>query len=431
MVKPCTIRLIFTLAITHGWDVQQVDVNNAFLHGELQEQVFMPQPTGFVNSQYPSHVCRLNKAIYGLKQAPRAWFDKLKHSLIAWGFQSSKSDTSLFFSRKNGQLLLLIVYVDDILITGGNSSEIKRLISHLHSQFGLKILGSVSYFLGFEVTRDKDCIWLNQRKYTIDLLQRTNMTDSNPMTTPMCPSTKLSLTTGSVFEDPTLYRSTIGALQYLTLNRPDIAFTVNRLSQYLKAPTSAHWSACKRLLRYLAGTASAGLRFTKAKSMELHGYTDADWAGCLDDRRSTSGYCLFLGGNLISWSSKKQAVIARSSTEAEYRGLALATAEVIWLESLLHELSIPLRQPPILWCDNLGAGSLASNPVYHARTKHLEIDLHFVRDRVLAKKLDVRYVSASHQIADILTKALPATPFTDLCSKLTLGYPELNLRGGC
>ena len=138
---------------------------------------------------------------------------------------------------------------------------------------------------------------------------------------------------------------------------------------------------------------------------------------------------MFLGGNLVSWSSKKQQVIARSSTEAEYRCLALATAEVIWIESLSKELSIPLSRSPILWCDNLGAGSLASNPVFHARTKHLEIDLHFVRDRVLAKQLEVRYVESSYQIADIFTKPLPATSFSFLCTKLTLVYPEFNLRG--
>lgn len=290
-------------------------------------------------------------------------------------------------------------------------------------------MGSVNYFLGFEVTRDTSGIFLNQKKYTLDLLHRTKMLDSSPQPTPMCSSSKLSQHSGTPFEDPTLYRSTIGALQYLTLTRPDIAFVVNRLSQFLKAPTSTHWAACKKILRYLAGTSSAGLRFNKSSHMDLQGFTDADWAGCVDDRRSTSGYCMFLGGNLISWSSKKQQVIARSSTEAEYRCLALATAEVIWIESLLHELSIHLHRPSILWCDNLGAGSLASNPAFHARTKHLEIDLHFVRDRVLDKKLDVRYVDSTHQIADIFTKPLPHSSFSYLCTKLTLGYPEFNLRG--
>ena len=242
------------------------------------------------------------------------------------------------------------------------------------------MLGPNAFFLGFEVHRTGSGIYLSQRSYLRDILLKTNMLDSHAQPTPMCPSTKLTSSSGQPMDNPFLYRSVIGALQYLTMTRPDIAFATNRLSQYLQAPTTAHWSACKRILRYLVGTQDVALHFKPSSVFNLHGYSDADWAGNLDDRKSTSGFCIYLGGNLISWCSKKQHVVARSSTESEYRSLALATSELIWIQALLNEVGVCFTGCPVLWCDNISARSLASNPVYHARTKHIELDIHFVRD---------------------------------------------------
>uniref|UniRef100_A0A803PJG2 Reverse transcriptase Ty1/copia-type domain-containing protein n=1 Tax=Cannabis sativa TaxID=3483 RepID=A0A803PJG2_CANSA len=387
--KPCTIQIIFTLAATFGWDIQQVDINNAFLNGDHKEDVYMYQPQGFIDSEYPNHVCKLNKAIYGVRQAPRAWFYKLKSSLLQWGFQNSKSDSSLFYTRQNGHLLLLLVYVYDILITGENMTHIQQVITQLHDQFALKKLGFVNYFLGFEVNRSTDTITLTQQKYTRELLNNTQLIDSKPQTTPMCSTTKLSSSVGTPMQNPTTYRSVIGALQYLTTSRPDIAFPVNKLSQFMQSPTSEHWSACKRNLRYLSGTLDRGLTVKAAKTLDLQGFTDADWAGSYDDRKSTSGYCIFFGGNLLTVSNC-----------------------------------------PILWCDNFGAGSLASNHVFHARTKHIEVNIHFVRDKVLAQELDVRYVDSPNQLADLFTKPLAASPFLFFKDKLTLSLPQCHLRGG-
>uniref|UniRef100_A0A803QE07 Reverse transcriptase Ty1/copia-type domain-containing protein n=1 Tax=Cannabis sativa TaxID=3483 RepID=A0A803QE07_CANSA len=254
-------------------------------YSPLQEDVYMAQPQGFVDPTYPNHVCKLHKAIYGLKQAPRAWFDTLKGTLVQWGYTSSKSDNSLFFSIKNGNLLLILVYIDDILITGANKSEVQHLISALNNNFSLKNLGPVTNFLGFEVHRIADEICLTQQKYIRDLLARTQLLDSKPQSTPMCSTTKISATTGALMENPTHYRSIIGALQYLTMSRPDIAFVVNKLSQYMQAPTSEHWGAHKRILRYLASLVGSGLVFKPAHRFDIQGFTDADWARCFDDRK--------------------------------------------------------------------------------------------------------------------------------------------------
>ena len=227
-----------------------------------------------------------------------------------------------------------------------------------------------------------------------------------------------------------MYRSTVGAFQYVTLTRPDISYAVNKVCQLLKEPTEDHWSLVKRILRYLKETISHGLFIGSHSTTELHAYSDADWAGCPTDRRSTGGYAIYMGQNLISWSAKKQHTIARSSTESEYRALANATAEVVWLQSLLQELGISQSKPPILWCDNLGATYLTVNPLFHARTKHIEVDFHFVRHLVSQRKLEVRFISTRDQIADIFTKPLTRCRHDMLKSKLKIiQKTTFNLRG--
>ncbi|KAL5789447.1 hypothetical protein ACOSQ2_004335 [Xanthoceras sorbifolium] len=236
---------------------------------------------------------------------------------------------SLFIKKAGKTLLYVLVYVDDILITGTDNRLIHQAIEVLHSRFALKALGAVNYFLGFEAFRNDHGIYLTQTKYILDLLTKTQLLNSKLCDTPICSSVKLSLYSGKAFADPTLYRSTLGALQYLTYTKSDIAFPVNKLSQFLAAPADIHWQSCKRILRYLKGTAGLGLLFRPARQLYIEAFTDADWASCMDDRRSTNGCCVFLGSNLITWYSRKQRVAAWSSIEAEYRALSQASTEVI------------------------------------------------------------------------------------------------------
>jgi hypothetical protein len=387
VVKPTTIQLLLSLAVSRGWSLRQIDIQNAFLHGHLNEDVYMKQPPGFIDSDRPNYLCKLDKSLYGLKQAPRAWFSHLSGTLLQLGFHASKADVSLFIFNKGGIQMYILIYVDDIIIVSSSSSATDRLLALLQAEFAVKDLGSLSYFLGIEVHHTPTGLLLTQRKYIQDILKRTNMASCSSVPTPMLPTDKLMLASGDPLstEDSTRYRSVVGALQYLSLTRPDISFCVNRVCQFLSAPTTTHWAAVKRILRYLHATSDLGLCITKTVSSLLSAFSDADWAGNPDDRRSTGGYAILFGGNLISWSSRKQPTVSRSSMEAEYKAVANATAEIIWIQVLLRELGISQHRPPSLWCDNIGAPYLSANPIFHRRTKHVEVDYHFVRERVASR----------------------------------------------
>jgi hypothetical protein len=429
VIKPITIRTVLSLAVASHWDIRQLDVTNAFLHGVLSEDVYMTQPPGFVHPSFPNHICRLHKAIYGLKQTPRAWFSRLSQRLLALGFHGSKSDTSLFIHNSDTELIFFLIYVDDIIVIGNNKHSIARLIQALQADFALKDLGPFHFFLGVQAYTTETGLFLSQRRYISDLLKKTNMHEAKPVSSPMSSSTVLSKFGGTALLDPSTYRSIVGSLQYLSLTWPDLAFAVNKVCQYMSHPTEDHWSAVKRILRYLKFTIHHGLLLHCTTTFSLQAFSDADWASCSDDRRSTTSYYIYLGRNLISWSSRKQQTVSRSSTESEYRAIAHASTEILWLQSLLTELGMKSTIPPVLWCDNIGATYLTANPLFHARTKHIEIDVHFVRDLVSTKALTIRFISSKDQVADTFTKPLPTPKFNVLRDTLNVRELPLRLRG--
>lgn len=322
MVRTATMRMVLHLVVVSHWEVKQLHVKNAFLHGDLHETVYMRQPPGFEDKDHPEYVCKLHKALYGLTQSPRAWFDKLSSYIIEFGFKCSTRDPSLFIYRDNKHIMLLLLYVDDMALIGNDQQFISEFVAKLSEKFRLKDMGPLSYFLGIQAINSTNGLFLNQEKYAKDLLQAAGMLDCFPMPTPLPLQLNRVPDQDIPFSEPTYFRSLAGKLQYLTLTRPDIQFAVNFVCQKMHTPTVSDFQLLKRILRYLKGTINMGLTLHSDTDSMLRAYCDSDWAGCRDTRRSTGGFCTFLGVNIISWSAQKQDSVARSSTEAEYRTLS-------------------------------------------------------------------------------------------------------------
>ncbi|RVX10604.1 Retrovirus-related Pol polyprotein from transposon RE2 [Vitis vinifera] len=392
VAKIASVRLLLSMAAMCSWPLYQLDIKNAFLHGDLAEEVYMEQPPGFVAQGESGLVCRLRRSLYGLKQSPRAWFSRFSSVVQEFGMLRSTADHSVFYHHNSlGQCIYLVVYVDDIVITGSDQDA-----------------------------QSSSGVVLSQRKYALDILEETGMLDCKPVDTPMDPNVKLVPGQGEPLGDPGRYRRLVGKLNYLTITRPDISFPVSVVSQFLQSPCDSHWDAVIRILRYIKSTPGQGVLYQNRGHTQVVGYTDADWAGSPTDRRSTSGYCVFIGGNLISWKSKKQDVVARSSAEAEYRAMALATCELIWLRHLLQELRFGKDEQMKLICDNQAALHIASNPVFHERTKHIEVDCHFIREKIASGCIATSFVNSNDQLADIFTKSLRGAKCYELFVSLRL-----------
>ena len=428
VAKMVTVRTVVSLAAYKGWNLWQLDVKNAFLYGELDRDIFMEQPQGFVSKEFPNHACRLKKALYGLKQAPRAWYGKIAQYLTFCGFKTSSSDPSLFIKTHSAKYTMILLYVDDMIITGDDNAEITRLRNDLSVRFEMKNLGEAQCFLGLEVKKS-DGYFLSQRRYATSLINRFGMSDSKVMATPMEPCVKLQKVEGKPLEDVKKFRQLVGSLFYLTITRPDIAYSVGVVSQFMDKPCVGHLIAAKRILRYVKGSLGFGLMYRQNMQFSLCGFVDADWAGDINDRRSTTGYCFNTGSAVVSWCSKKQRTIALSSTEAEYMAATMATQECIWLKRLIQDVTTKMEFPIPIHCDNESAIKLAGNPIFHARTKHIEVHYHFVREKVLNEEIKLQKVSSKDQVADIFTKALAKTLFEKFRTDLGIVDQEHALRG--
>ncbi|KAL0551185.1 hypothetical protein IC582_010271 [Cucumis melo] len=420
VAKLKTVRVLLSVAVNKDWPLYQLDVKNAFLNRDLVEEVYMSLPPGF-EAQFGQQVCKLQKSLYGLKQSPRAWFDRFTTFVKFQGYNQGHADHTLFTkASKTGNIAILIVYVDDIVLTRDDQTEISQLKQRMGDEFEIQDLGNLKYFLEMEVARSKEGISVSQRKYTFDLLTETGMLGYCPADTPIEFNCKLGNFDDQVPVDKEQYQRFVGKLIYLSHTRSDISFVVSVVSQFMQAPYEKHMEAVNRILRYLKNTPGKGLMFRKINRKTIEAYTDSDWAGSVIDRKSTSSYCTFVWGNLVTWRSKKQSVVAGSSAEAEYRAMSLEICEEIWLQKVLSDLHQECETPLKFFCDNKAAISIANNPVQHDRTKHVEIDRHFIKERLDSESICISYIPSSQQIVDVLTKGLLRLHF-DLCiSKLGL-----------
>ncbi|CAN7087854.1 unnamed protein product [Brassica rapa subsp. narinosa] len=409
VAKLHTIRIVLSLAVNLGWGLWQMDVKNAFLQGELEDEVYMHPPPGLEHLVKRGNVLRLKKAIYGLKQSPRAWYNKLSTTLNGRGFKKSELDHTLFTLTTSSGMIALLVYVDDIIITGSDKEGIIATKEFLKSMFEIKDLGEMKYFLGIEICRSKEGLFMSQRKYTLDLLKGAGAYGGKTARMPMEDGYKVpregEIEDSKPYQDPKHYRKLVGKLIYLTITRPDICFAVNQVSQHMQVPKEHHWRMVERILMYLNGSPDQGVWMGCNGSTEVVGYCDADWAGDRADRRSTTGYCTFIGGNLVTWKSKKQKVVSCSSAEAEYRAMLKLTNELVWIKGILKHLEIDQATPMTMHCDNQAAIHIASNSVFHERTKHIEVDCHKVRQMIILGVILPCYTRSEDQLADVFTKA--------------------------
>ncbi|CAH9098391.1 unnamed protein product [Cuscuta epithymum] len=423
VAKLNTVRVVLSLASNLSWNLWQMDVKNAFLQGELEEEVYMVPPPGLEDLCKPGQALRLRKAIYGLKQSPRAWYHKLSSTLMDNGFKRSHSDNTLFTLKSSHGLVVILVYVDDLIISGDDDEGIKSAKELLKKAFDIKDLGELKYFLGLEVYRSSDGLFLSQRKYALDLLVETGKLGCKAAKTPLEDGYKVNgkgEKSEEKLADVELYRRLVGKLIYLTLTRPDLCFAVNQVSQHMKEPSVYHWSMVERILRYIKGSPGRGIWMGRNGNTEIVGYCDADWAGDRIDRKSTTGFCTFIGGNLVTWKTKKQKVVSCSSAEAEYRAMRKLTNELTWVKMLLKDFGIEQDHPITFHCDNQAAIHIATNSVFHERTKHIEIDCHKVREKIEEGVILPCYTRSEDQLADIFTKAASIKVCDHICAKLGL-----------
>lgn len=410
-----TIRTILALAAQSNWEVFQLDVKSAFLHGELEEDVYVKQPEGYIKKGEEEKVYKLKKALYGLKQAPRAWYSRIEAYFMREQFERCPSEHTLFTKSNGGKLLIVSLYVDDLIFTGNDREMCDEFKNSMMLEFEMTYLGLVKHFLGVEVKQCSEGIFICQRRYAREVLARFGMDESNAVKNPIVPGTKLQKDEGDAKVDETVFKQVVGSLMYLTVTRPDLMYGVCLISRFMSAPRESHWLAAKRILRYIKGTTELGVFYKRGEgNARLLAYTDSDYVGDLDDRRSTSGFVFMMASGAISWASKKQPVVALSTTEAEYIAAASCACQSVWLSRILEAIGCEGKSETVIMCDNSSTIQLSKHPMFHGTSKHIEVRFHYLRDLVSGGMVRLSYFSTEDQIADIFTKPLKLVQFEKL-----------------
>ena len=419
VVRYESIRTILAVAAAENYDLKQFDIKTAFLYGNLEEDIYMRQPIGFEDST--ERVCKLNKSLYGLKQSPRCWNNRFKQFLLEFKLEQSASDPCIYFNHYNNETLILAIFVDDGLIASSSIIKTNELLQGLEQQFEIT-QGNLDYFLGMEITRCTDgSICIHQTNYANSIISKFNLLDAKELSTPIDRSHTIEqkLTTS---DNQFPYRQAVGNLLFLSqVTRPDIAFAVNYVSRFLNNPTSVHWTMVKRIIRYVKGTTTFGLCYKSNVNLCLSVFSDSDYAGDSETRRSTSGHVFMLGVSTVSWQAQRQPIVTLSSTEAEYISACETIKGLIWIDRLVKEICTNTTGgQPTLYVDNQSAIRLVKNPEFHKRTKHIDVRYHFIREKFEENLFRLQYVETEEQYADIFTKPLPKDRFEKLRQKLSV-----------
>eukprot|EP00253_Pinus_taeda_P025882 PITA_25882 len=399
-----TVRVVLFIVAQKKWKVYQMDMKSAFLNGVLMEEVYIEQPLGYEKKGQDHKVWRLKKALYGLKQAPRVWYSRIDSYLQENGFEKCEGEPTLYIKEKDGKILIVVLYVDDVIFTCNDDYLIENFKIVMKEEFEMTDMGLLRYFLGME--------------------------DNKAVITPTMIGLKLNKEDNSKDFDPSLYKSIVGNLMYLTATRPDIIFVVSLISTFMERPKEAHWKATKRILRYVKGTKRFGILYTTSECSNLILYTGSDWAGSVDDWKNTSGYVFHMGSGAISWASKKHPIVVLSTVEAEYVVATTTTCQSILMRRMLRSLCQEQAQATMIFCDNSSAIALSKNYVFHKRTKHIDTKFHYIRELVNNGEIILKHCRTQEQVADILTKPLgqKSSEFLRKCFGMT-NNPAVEIKG--
>jgi hypothetical protein len=412
------IRMFLAYSCHKNFKVYQMDVKSAFLNGDLEEEVYMEKPEGFSLIDNPNYICKLKKALYGLKQAPRAWYYRLDKFLQDKGFKKGIVDRNLYIKSKGDNLLVVLVYVDDIIFCCTNESSVQWFVNSMQTDFEMSMIRELSYFLGLQVNQSSAGIFVSQEKYLKEMLKKFQMEDSSLISTHMVVGCKIGKDYMSPDVDQRTYLSMIGSLLYIIASRPDIMQFVGMVGHYQSSPKKSHLVVVIRIFKYLKGIMTYGLWYPRNQNFQLTAYSDADWENCVDERKNTSGGAFFLGDSLVAWLSKNQGSISLSTIEAEYIDAATCCTHILWMIQTPVDLKVNYNDLITIHYDNTNAISVSKNPILHSKTKYIPIKYHFLREQVTNRIVQLNYISSIEQIVDIFTKPLVVTPFGYLHQKL-------------